>query len=339
MLRFWKRDAKDEGPAGSPETARDEAGKDAPQAASTAYPRWRERLAESMLGRALRGLFARRPALDESLFEELETSLLAGDVGVATTEHLIGRLRKLVRERRISDVNGLLELLRAELLAILEPVARPLKLPDACPAVVLVVGVNGVGKTTTIGKLAHRLRREGKSVLLAAGDTFRAAAIEQLKIWGEREGVPVIAQAPGSDAAAVIFDALQAARARAIDVVIADTAGRLHNQSHLMAELAKLARVIGRFDPAAPHETLLVLDATTGQNAIQQLRQFREAVGVTGLVLTKLDGSAKGGVLLALARDFGLPVRFVGLGEGVSDLEPFDPRGFVAGLLPEGGSG
>jgi fused signal recognition particle receptor len=332
MLRFWKRDAKEETRTGEVPTGAAEA---SPEAATRSRPSWRERLAGSFLGRTLRGLFERRPLLDEAVFEELETLLLTGDTGVATTEHLIGRLRKLCKERRIADSAGLVRLLREELLAILAPVARPLALPDASPAVVLVVGVNGVGKTTTIGKLAHRLRREGHSVLLAAGDTFRAAAIEQLKVFGERVGVPVIAQGPGSDAAAVVFDALQSARSRGIGVVIADTAGRLHNQAHLMAELSKLRRVIARFDPAAPHETLLVLDASTGQNAIQQLRQFREAAGVTGLVLTKLDGSAKGGVLLALAREFGLPVRFVGLGEGIEDLEPFDPEAFVDGLLPD----
>lgn len=332
MLRFWKRDAKEETHTGEAAPGAAEA---SPEAGPVPRRSWRKRLAGSFLGRTLRGLFERRPVLDEALFEELETLLLAGDAGVATTEHLIGRLREQCRERRIADSAGLVRLLREELLAVLAPVARPLALPDASPAVILVVGVNGVGKTTTIGKLAHRLRREGHSVLLAAGDTFRAAAIEQLKVFGERVGAPVIAQSPGSDAAAVVFDALQSARSRGIGVVIADTAGRLHNQSHLMAELSKLRRVIARFDPAAPHETLLVLDASTGQNAIQQLRVFREAAGVTGLVLTKLDGSAKGGVLLALAREFGLPVRFVGLGEGIEDLEPFDPEAFVDGLLPE----
>ncbi|GIX33912.1 MAG: hypothetical protein KatS3mg125_1868 [Lysobacterales bacterium] len=332
MLRFWKRDAKEE--PGKSETSPQPA--QAPAETVSAPARsWRERLASSFLGRTLRGLFERRQVPDEAWFEELETLLLSSDAGVTTTEHLIARLRKSCKERRIEDATALLQALREELLAILAPVARPLELPRAFPAVVLVVGVNGVGKTTTIAKLAHRLRREGREVLIAAGDTFRAAAIEQLKVWGERIGAPVMAQMPGSDAAAVVFDALQSARSRGIEVVIADTAGRLHNQAHLMAELAKLRRVIARFDPEAPHETLLVLDATTGQNALQQLRQFREAAGVTGLVLTKLDGSAKGGVLLALAREFGLPVRFVGLGEGIEDLEPFDPQAFLDGLLPE----
>lgn len=335
MLRFWKRDGKREPEPAPAETERADTSENPAEHAADARPSWRERLAGSLLGRALHSLFARRPALDEALFEELETALLSSDAGVTTTEYLLGKLRKICKERRIADANGLLAALREELLAILTPLAQPLALPAASPAVVLVVGVNGTGKTTTIGKLAHRLTSQGKTVLLAAGDTFRAAAIDQLKIWAERNRVPIIAQPPGSDAAAVVFDALQAARARGIDVLIADTAGRLHNQSHLMAELAKLVRVIARFDPQAPHETLLVLDATTGQNAIQQLRQFRAAVGVTGLVLTKLDGSAKGGVVLALAREFGVPVRFVGLGEGIADLEPFDPRAFVDGLLPE----
>ncbi|MDW8479350.1 MAG: signal recognition particle-docking protein FtsY [Xanthomonadales bacterium] len=327
MFRFRKREPGEGGEPGV------EAGAAQPP---ERRPAWRERLARSGIARALRGLFARGPAVDEALFEELETILLAADAGVTATEELIAALRRRAREDAIRDGEGLLAALRAELLDRLRPLARPLEVPPSPrPFVVLVVGVNGAGKTTTIGKLAHRWRGSGLKLLLAAGDTYRAAAVEQLCAWGERNGVPVIAQAPGSDAGAVIFDALQAARARNADVVIADTAGRLHNQAHLMAELGKVRRVIARFDPAAPHETLLVLDGTTGQNALAQLRQFEQAVGVSGLVVTKLDGSAKGGILLAIARERPLPVRFVGLGEGLEDLEPFDPEAFVDGLLPE----
>jgi fused signal recognition particle receptor len=309
----------------------------APEPAVSAAPAgWRERLRQSTFARSLGGLFRRNPKLDEDLLEELETCLLSGDVGVAATTALIEDLRKRMNRREFADARALLGALRADLLAMLAPVAQPLRIDaTARPFTILVVGVNGVGKTTTIGKLAHRYKAQGLDLLLAAGDTFRAAAVEQLKTWGQRNGVPVVAQGQGSDSASVIFDALQAGRARDADLLIADTAGRLHTQSGLMDELGKIKRVLGKLDASAPQEVLLVIDGTTGQNAISQLRLFHKAVGVTGLVVTKLDGSAKGGVIFALAREFGLPLRFVGLGEKAEDLREFDPAAFVDALLPE----
>jgi fused signal recognition particle receptor len=295
---------------------------------------WHRRLAGSGLARGLTGLFARNPVLDDALLDELETRLISADVGVGASTELVAALRKRVARREFGNADALLDALRAELVAMLDPVARPLDVIGHKPFVILTVGVNGVGKTTTIGKLARHFQDAGRSVLLAAGDTFRAAAVEQLRAWGERNGVAVVAQGAVADSASVIFDALQAARARANDVLIADTAGRLHTQSGLMDELAKIRRVLGKLDPAAPHEVLLVIDGTTGQNAISQVRQFQQAIGVTGLVVTKLDGTAKGGVVFALAREFGLPIRHVGLGEGVHDLRGFDARAFVDGLLP-----
>ena len=272
--------------------------------------------------------------VDAEVLDELETRLLCADLGVELTGEILADLHRRVSRNELGDVAALAQVLREDLLAILTPVARPLVIDRACrPYVVLVVGVNGSGKTTSIGKLAHRLREEGLKVVLAAGDTFRAAAVEQLGVWAERNGVPIIAQQPGADPAAVIFDAVQSAQARGADVVIADTAGRLHTQSHLMDELRKVKRVIQRLDPAAPHEVLLVLDAGLGQNALRQAEQFHEALGVTGLVITKLDGTAKGGVVVAIARRFGLPVRFVGVGEAIEDFGPFDAEAFVDGLI------
>jgi fused signal recognition particle receptor len=272
--------------------------------------------------------------IDDELFEVLELRLLAADVGVEATESILGDLHRKVARRELADVDALLCALRVSLLGVLKPVELPLVVDRARrPFVVLVVGVNGSGKTTTVGKLARRFRQEGLSVMLAAGDTFRAAAVEQLTVWAERCQVPIVAQAPGADPAAVVFDAMEAAKARGIDVLIADTAGRLHTQSHLMDELTKIARVIKRLDPGAPHEVLLVLDAGLGQNAIRQAEQFHQAVGVTGIVVTKLDGTAKGGIVVAIARRFGLPIRFVGVGEQAEDFGPFDADAFVDGLL------
>ncbi len=272
--------------------------------------------------------------IDDELLEELETRLLAADVGVEVTTEVLGDLHRKVARKELADADALVRALRESLLAILRPVQQPFAVDrERRPYVVLVVGVNGSGKTTTIGKLARRLKLEGHKVLLAAGDTFRAAAVEQLKVWAERNDVPVIAQGTGADPAAVIFDALQAAQSRGTDVLIADTAGRLHTQSHLMDELKKVTRVIKRLDAEAPHEVLLVLDAGLGQNAIRQAEQFQAAVGVTGLVITKLDGTAKGGVVIAIARRFGLPIRFVGVGEQAEDFGSFDAEAFVDGLL------
>ncbi len=279
-------------------------------------------------------LFLGAKEIDEDLLEELETQLLMADVGVEATSEIVDRLTERVSRRELADGDALYKALQQELAELLNSVDAPLVL-DASkkPYVILVVGVNGVGKTTTIGKLAHRFLGEGKSVMLAAGDTFRAAAVEQLQVWGQRHNVPVVAQHTGADSASVIFDAVQSAQARGIDVVIADTAGRLHTKSNLMEELTKVRRVMGKLDPSAPHEVLLVLDAGTGQNAINQAAQFREAAGVTGLVLTKLDGTAKGGVIFALARRFGIPVRFIGVGEQAEDLQPFRAREFVSALF------
>jgi fused signal recognition particle receptor len=278
--------------------------------------------------------------IDAALLEELETCLLTADVGVEATETILAGLKQKVARAELADAKALESALAASLLEILAPVEQALIVDRSKkPFVILVVGVNGAGKTTTIGKLARRLKAEGLSVMLAAGDTFRAAAVEQLAVWGERNGVPVISQAPGADPAAVVFDALQAARARGADVLIADTAGRLHTQSHLMDELSKIARVVKRQDALAPHEVLLVLDAGLGQNAVRQAEQFSEAIGVTGIVVTKLDGTAKGGVVIAIARRFGLPIRFVGVGEQAEDFGIFNARAYVEGLLRPAAAG
>ncbi|MCJ0825967.1 signal recognition particle-docking protein FtsY [Luteimonas sp. 50] len=304
-------------------------------AAAPGAPGWRERLRGSGFARSFGGLFSRHPKLDDELLDEIETALLTADVGVAATTQLVDDLRKRMKAREFADANALLAALRGELVALLAPVAVPLQVDaGARPFVLLTVGVNGVGKTTTIGKLARRFKDQGHSLMLAAGDTFRAAAVAQLQAWGERNGVPVVAQGQDADAASVAFDALQAAQARGIDILIADTAGRLHTQQGLMAELGKIRRVLGKLDPAAPHEVLMVIDGTTGQNALSQLRQFHAAVGVTGLVVTKLDGTAKGGVVFALAREFGIPIRYAGIGERPEDLRVFDAQAFVDALLP-----
>ncbi len=307
-----------------------------PAAASAGKNGWRERLRGSGFARGLGGLFSRNPKLDDDLLDEIETALLVADVGVAATTALVEGLRKRMKAREFADAQALLKALRAELIAMLAPVAIPLQV-DATrkPFVILTVGVNGVGKTTTIGKLARRFKEQDHKLMLAAGDTFRAAAVAQLQAWGDRNGVPVIAQGQDADAASVAFDALQAAKARGIDVLIADTAGRLHTQQGLMAELGKIRRVLGKLDASAPHEVLMVIDGTTGQNALSQLRQFHAAVGVTGLVVTKLDGTAKGGVVFALAREFGIPIRYAGIGERPEDLRVFDAEAFVDALLPD----
>jgi fused signal recognition particle receptor len=312
---------------------------DEPPPAAVAEPApakrsWRERLAGSGFAKGLSSLFVRHPKLDDDLLDELETLLITADVGVEASTTLVEGLRKRMHKREFADADALLDALREALVAMLLPVQQPLEVGGRKPFVVLTVGINGVGKTTTIGKLARRWRDEGRQVLLAAGDTFRAAAVAQLKTWGERNNVPVIAQGQDADAASVIFDALQAARSRNADVLVADTAGRLHTQGGLMDELSKIARVMKKLDADAPHEVLMVIDGTTGQNAVSQVRQFQQIVGVTGLVVTKLDGTAKGGVVFALAREFGLPIRFVGLGESATDLRSFDARAYVDGLLP-----
>jgi fused signal recognition particle receptor len=276
--------------------------------------------------------------IDDDVLEELESLLVMADVGIATTERIISDLQQSLARNELKDLAALEAGLRASLMAILEPVAIPLSIvkPDG-PFVILMVGVNGAGKTTTIGKLARKFQDDGLNVMLAAGDTFRAAAVEQLQVWGERSDVPVIAQQPGADPAAVIFDGWEAASARNVDVLLADTAGRLQNQQGLMDELAKIKRVIARRDETAPHEIMLVVDASQGQNALVQAQKFHEALGLTGIAVTKLDGTAKGGILLAIANELRVPVRFIGIGESIDDLQPFTAEDFVDALLASGG--
>nr|VFK43603.1 MAG: fused signal recognition particle receptor [Candidatus Kentron sp. TC]VFK58284.1 MAG: fused signal recognition particle receptor [Candidatus Kentron sp. TC] len=299
---------------------------------------------KSALGRTRTGLvggvadFLRhRKTIDDNLIEEIETTLLTADVGIDATERITHDIAQRLKRRQLKDPKAVFDALRENMLEILTPVTRPLVIAKEReePFVVLVVGVNGTGKTTTIGKLAKRFQSDGLRVMLAAGDTFRAAAIEQLEAWGERNDVPVIAQQIGSDSASVVYDALQSARARRFDVLIADTAGRLHTQTNLMEELKKVRRVMAKLDADAPHEALLVLDAGTGQNALAQAREFHEAVGLTGIALTKLDGTAKGGIIFAIAQQLHLPIRFIGVGEGVDDLRPFDAGEFVDALFAQ----
>ena len=288
------------------------------------------------IGEGMASLFLGKKAIDDDLLEEIETRLLTADVGVEATSVIIQSLTQKVARKQLTDAQALYTSLQGELAAMLKPVEQPLVIKaEHKPYVILVVGVNGAGKTTTIGKLAKKLQLEGKKVMLAAGDTFRAAAVEQLQVWGQRNQIPVIAQHTGADSASVIFDAVQAAKARGIDVLIADTAGRLHTKDNLMEELKKVRRVIGKLDEQAPHEVLLVLDAGTGQNAINQAKQFNQTVALTGLALTKLDGTAKGGVIFALAKQFGLPIRYIGVGEGIDDLRTFEAEPFVQALFAE----
>jgi len=294
-----------------------------------AVTRTRENLAER-----IEEVVAFGKEIDRNTLDDLEATLIGADLGTTTTQEVLGRLRDKADRKQIKDVQELKRLLKEELLAILNAAnTRPVQKVDGTPEVILVVGVNGTGKTTTIGKLSQVFRANGKSVLLCAADTFRAAAIDQLEIWGARTGTEVIKTKPGGDPAAVLFDALQAATARKTDYVIVDTAGRLHTKTSLMSELEKMRRTAQRIIRGAPHETLLVMDATTGQNGLQQARLFTESAGVTGIVLTKLDGTAKGGVVVAISRELGLPVRFVGVGEKVGDLLPFDPKEFVDSLF------
>ncbi len=287
---------------------------------------------------SLASLVLGRKEIDDDLLDELEMILLTADVGIDATDKIIKSLTAQVSRKALKDPEALIEALKNQLEDILTPVTQPLKIDEHLakqggPFVILMVGINGVGKTTTIGKLAKKYQLEGKSVMLAAGDTFRAAAVEQLQTWGERNNVPVIAQKTGADSAAVLFDAIQSAKAKKIDVLIADTAGRLHTQSNLMEELKKVTRVMGKVDETAPHEVMLVIDAGTGQNALNQAQQFKEAVGVSGITLTKLDGTAKGGIVFALAEQSQIPIRFIGVGESIDDLRPFDSKAFTQALF------
>ncbi|WP_313758206.1 signal recognition particle-docking protein FtsY [Atlantibacter hermannii] len=284
------------------------------------------------LGSGFISLF-RGKKIDDDLFEELEEQLLIADVGVETTRRIITNLTEGASRKQLRDAEALYGLLKEEMGEILAKVDEPLNIEGKTPFVILMVGVNGVGKTTTIGKLARQFEQQGKSVMLAAGDTFRAAAVEQLQVWGQRNNIPVVAQHTGADSASVIFDAIQAAKARNVDVLIADTAGRLQNKSHLMEELKKIVRVMKKLDEDAPHEIMLTIDASTGQNAISQAKLFHEAVGLTGITLTKLDGTAKGGVIFSVADQFGIPIRYIGVGEQISDLRPFNAGDFIEALF------
>ena len=282
----------------------------------------------------LADLLLGKKTIDDDVLDEIETLLLTSDVGVEATQEIVTDLTQRINRKQLADTEALFAALREDMTAILNPVSAPLQINSQySPFVILMVGINGAGKTTTIGKLAKKFQAEGKSVMLAAGDTFRAAAVEQLQEWGRRNDITVVAQHSGADSASVIFDAVQSAKSRGIDVLIADTAGRLHTQSNLMEELKKVRRVIAKLDESAPHEVMLVLDAGIGQNAVVQAEQFRDAVGVTGITLTKLDGTARGGVIFAVAKRLGLPIRFIGVGEGIDDLRPFVPNEFVDALL------
>lgn len=287
------------------------------------------------LATQLEDVFAGKKQIDDELLEELEYALITSDVGVRTVTEVLDLIRAKADRNELADPAAVRRLIREHLLEVLRAAEKPIARVTEPPAVVLVVGVNGTGKTTSIGKLAHRFRNEGHSVLLCAADTFRAAAIEQLEVWGERTGTEVIRQRPGADPSAVLFDAIQAAKARGVDYVIVDTAGRLHTKSNLMAELEKMHRTASRVAPGAPHDVLLVVDGTTGQNGLEQARKFTEASGVTGIVLTKLDGTAKGGVVVAIARELNLPIRYIGVGEKVNDLLPFDATQFIDSLFEE----
>ncbi|MEW6445290.1 MAG: signal recognition particle-docking protein FtsY [Pseudomonadota bacterium] len=307
-----------------------------PAIASGLWASLRQQLARTRAGltEGLASLVLGKKQIDDELLEDIETRLLLADVGMETTREIIADLTRRVSRKELKEPEALLEALYQHMVRLLEPVERPLVIDrDKKPHVVLVIGINGAGKTTTIGKLGQRYAKSGLKVMLAAGDTFRAAAVEQLQAWGARTGVPVIAQGQGADSAGVAFDALQAAKARGADLLIADTAGRLHTQGGLMEELKKVKRVLAKLDPDAPHEVLLVLDASIGQNALNQAVQFNEALGVTGLVITKLDGTAKGGIVFAITRRLGLPIRFIGVGEKAEDMRPFSAREFVDALL------
>lgn len=336
MFNFLKKSANHKPSAEEPKAP------DSPEITSVARPSWLQRLSQGLsktrrqFTSGLTQLFSGSAKLDEATLEALETHLLAADVGIEATTQIIDTLKESAKQKKIITGEGLQAELQEIMVAILAAREQPLVIPESnTPFVLLMIGMNGAGKTTTIGKLAKRFKDEGKSVMLAAGDTFRAAAVEQLTAWGQRNDIPVIAQQSGADSASVIFDAFQSAKARKVDVLIADTAGRLHTQQGLMAELAKIKRVIQKIDANAPHETLLVLDASIGQNALQQAKQFHAAMGVTGIVMTKLDGTAKGGMLLSIAQTLEIPIRFIGVGEHIEDMQPFDARAVVDAIFTE----
>ncbi|STY28139.1 cell division protein FtsY homolog [Legionella wadsworthii] len=301
------------------------------------FARFRKGLSKTrlQLGDGIGRLLLGKKEISQDLLDELETLLISADLGVETAQVVLNKLAESLARKKLADGDAVYEALKSHLQSILSQNDKPLTLEtsDHSPFVILMVGVNGAGKTTTIGKLAKQFQRQGKKVMLAAGDTFRAAAVEQLHVWGERNDIPVIAQHTGADSASVIFDALQAAKARKMDILIADTAGRLHTQDNLMEELKKVKRVLQKICPEAPHETMLILDASIGQNALVQARQFHEAIGLSGITMTKLDGTAKGGILFAIANELGIPFRYIGIGEGIEDLRPFDAAQFVGALF------
>ena len=341
-MKFFQRDKKPDAADESSQPAQDAAAESAieDQAVTdeSVFSRLRRGLSRTsgQLAAGAGRLFLGRKEIDANLLEELESELLVADVGVDATLEIVGRLAERVSRRELADGDALYKALQQELQELLSPCEAPLQVAvGSNPFVILMVGVNGAGKTTTIGKLARRYQSEGKSVMLAAGDTFRAAAVEQLQAWGERNDVPVVAQQTGADSASVIFDALQAARARDVDILIADTAGRLHNKDNLMEELKKVVRVMAKLDESAPHEVMLVLDAGMGQNALAQAEHFRDAVGVSGITLTKMDGTAKGGIIFAIAQKLALPIRFVGVGESAEDLRPFHAAEFIDALFAQ----
>ena len=312
-------------PADSPQPEKQSLFKRLKQGLSRSSQRLTDGFADLMLG---------KKAIDDELLEELETQLLSADLGIEATQSIINDLTQRIARKQLADPEALFTAMRDDMVDLLKPVQQPLTInAQSAPFVILMVGINGVGKTTTIGKLAKQFQAQGHSVMLAAGDTFRAAAVEQLQVWGERNAIPVIAQQHGADSASVIFDALQAAKSRNTDILIADTAGRLHTQSNLMEELKKVKRVMAKLDPNAPHETMLVVDAGTGQNALSQAQQFNDAVGLSGITLTKLDGTAKGGIIFAIAKKTGLPIRYIGVGEKIDDLRSFEAEDFVDALL------
>lgn len=332
MFGFNKKKQADKSPAESPTTTQTETETDN----SAQQPILSERLAKTRRGFTdkMADFMLGRKAIDQNMLDELETSLLSADVGIDVSTRIIESLNQKISRKALSDAESLRLAISQIMLEILLPCEQPVVIDGKQqPYVILVIGTNGAGKTTSIGKLAHYFKQQGKSVLLAAGDTFRAAAVEQLQEWGKRNNIPVTAQGEGADSASVIFDAIESAKSKNIDVVIADTAGRLHTQNNLMDELKKIKRVIGKIDASAPHETLLVIDGGFGQNALAQAQQFHEMIGLTGLAITKLDGTAKGGILFAIADQLKLPIRFIGVGEGISDLRPFKANEFIAALL------
>lgn len=332
MFRIFRKNKKASGAVEGVQLRPIEQGSD--QAADAAL---NQRLQDSQdkMGKRLGALFKGRERIDDQLMDEIETTLITADLGAKAAIEIVDNLRAAVANKVITEPAQLLPAVQAELYEIIEPCEQFLVVDESKkPFVILMVGINGAGKTTTIGKLAQRYQEDGLSVMLAAGDTFRAAAVEQLKAWGQRHNVPVISQGSGADSAAVIFDALQSAKAKGIDVLIADTAGRLHTQANLMDELKKIHRVLGRIDPEAPHEVMLVVDAGTGQNALSQAREFHQAIGLDGITVTKLDGTARGGVLFAIAHELKLPIRFIGVGEAARDLRPFDAGSYVNAILP-----